>query len=95
MIQFNPDELDNFLAVVYKYMKLRGGLTQKDLALKLNASVSTMSRFINKKTKDLDPQLIAGILVVLDIPLSEVIEFIVEESEEKFKNLIAFQKRTA
>jgi transcriptional regulator with XRE-family HTH domain len=92
MIQFNPDELDNFLAVVYKYMKLRGGLTQKDLALKLNASVSTMSRFINKKTKDLDPQLIAGILVVLDIPLSEVIEFIVEESEEKFKNLIAFQR---
>lgn len=32
MIQFSADFLEGFLAVVRKYMQLRGGLTQKDLA---------------------------------------------------------------
>lgn len=92
MIQFNQDEVVNFLAVVRKYMQLRGGLSQKDLADKTGVGVSTMSRFLNQKTKELDEQMIANIVAKLNIPLHEIIDFIDEESTDRFKKLLAFYK---
>ena len=44
MINFSADFLENFLAVVRKYMQLRGGLTQKDLSEMTGVGISTMSR---------------------------------------------------
>ena len=49
MIRFSSDFLENFLAVVRKYMQLRGGLTQKDLSEQMNVGISTMSRFLKLK----------------------------------------------
>lgn len=81
-----------FLGAVRKYMQIRGGLSQKELAQKVNVGISTMSRFLNQKTKELDSQVIAAIVAKLDIPLLEVIDFIEEESTEKFKKLVSFYK---
>lgn len=92
MINFNFEEIDMFLGVVRKYMQIRGGLSQKDLAELVNVGISTMSRFLNKKTKDMDAQLIATIVAKLNIPLHEIIDFVDEESTDTFKKLIAFYK---
>jgi transcriptional regulator with XRE-family HTH domain len=92
MINFNHDYTDEFLATVRKYMQLRGGLSQKDLAESLRIGISTMSRFLNQKTKDLDPQLIANIIASLQIPLHEVIDFVDEESTLSFKKLVQFYR---
>jgi len=92
MIKFNLEFLEMFLGVVRKYMQLRGGLSQKDLAVAISVGISTMSRFINQKTKELDPQLIASIVAFLNIPLHEVIDFIAEESTQNFKKLVSFHK---
>lgn len=92
MISFIPENTEMFLAVVRKYMHLRGGLTQKDLAEMLNIGISTMSRFLNQKTKELDPQLIASIIAKLNIPLHEVIDFVDEDSTQMFKKLVSFYK---
>lgn len=92
MINFNLEEVDMFLGVVRKYMQIRGGLSQKELAELVNVGISTMSRFLNKKTKEMDAQLIATIVARLNIPLHEIIEFVEEESTDKFKKLIAFYK---
>tara|TARA_Y100000768_G_scaffold385638_1_gene372196 strand:+ start:16606 stop:17133 length:528 start_codon:yes stop_codon:yes gene_type:complete len=73
-------------------MQIRGGLSQKDLAETLNVGISTMSRFLNQKTKELDPQLIANIVASLNIPLHEIIDFIAEDSTDTFKNLVSFYK---
>lgn len=92
MAWFEQDELNNFLGVVRKYMQMRGGLSQKELAEMTETSVSTMSRFLNQKTEALDPQLIARIVAVLDIPLHEIIDFITEDFTEKFKKLVRFYR---
>jgi transcriptional regulator with XRE-family HTH domain len=92
MIRFNIDYLDDFLGSVRKYMQMRGGLSQKDLAELTGASVSTMSRFLSKKTKDLDEQIIAQIVAKLNIPLHEIIDFIDEDHTAKFKKLVQFHK---
>lgn len=92
MSYFNRDYLNMFLGVVRKYMQVRGGLSQKDLAEQTETGVSTLSRFLNQKTIDLDPQLIAKIVAKLEIPLHEVIDFIEEESEERFRKLVKFFK---
>lgn len=92
MIGFNQDQVEMFLAVVKKYMQLRGGLSQKDLADNVGIGVSTMSRFINQKTKEIDPQMIANIVAKLNIPLHEIIDFIEEDSTDTFKKLVAFYK---
>ena len=92
MIRFTPDFLENFLAVVRKYMQLRGGMTQKDLSDKMNVGISTMSRFFNLKTSNVDEQLVANITATLDIPLREIIDGIDVESEETFKRLVKFYK---
>jgi transcriptional regulator with XRE-family HTH domain len=94
MIHFNPDQVDMFLGVVRKYMQIRGGLSQKDLAESLNIGISTMSRFLSQKTKDFDPQLIASIVAKLAIPLHEIIDFVDEESTQTFKKLVQFYKGT-
>ena len=65
MAEFNSDKTDEFLGVVRKYMQVRGNLSQKDLAELTEVGVSTMSRFINRKTTDLNPQLIAKIVAKL------------------------------
>lgn len=92
MIRFNSDFLENFLAVVRKYMQLRGGLTQKDLSEMMNVGISTMSRFLNLKTSTVDEQLVANIIATLNIPLHEVIDGIEEDSTETFKRLVQFYK---
>lgn len=92
MINFDQEYTDEFLATVRKYMQLRGGLSQKDLAQSVRIGISTMSRFLNQKTKDLDPQLIANIIASLQIPLHEVIDFVDEESTLNFKKLVQFYR---
>ena len=92
MIRFNHDFLENFLAVVRKYMQLRGGLTQKDLSEMMNVGISTMSRFLNLKTSTVDEQLVANIIATLNIPLHEIIDGIEEDSTETLKRLVQFYK---
>jgi len=92
MINFNQDFIEMFLGVVRKYMQIRGGLSQKDLAEKVNVGISTMSRFLNQKTKEVDPQLIASIVAFLNIPLHEMIDFVEEDSTQTFKKLVGFYK---
>lgn len=92
MISFSQDFLENFLAVVRKYMQLRGGLTQKDLSETMNVGISTMSRFLNLKTSNVDEQLVANIIATLGIPLHEVIDGVEEDSTETFKRLVQFYK---
>jgi transcriptional regulator with XRE-family HTH domain len=92
MIRFSTDFLENFLAVVRKYMQLRGGLTQKDLSEMMNVGISTMSRFLNLKTSSVDEQLVANIIATLGIPLHEIIDGVEEESTETFKRLVQFYK---
>lgn len=90
MIRFSSDFLETFLAVVRKYMQLRGGLTQKDLSEMCGVGISTMSRFLNLKTSNVDEQLVANIIATLNIPLHEVIDGVEEESTETFKRLVRF-----
>lgn len=92
MITFTPDFLENFLAVVRKYMQLRGGITQKDLSEMTGVGISTMSRFLNLKTSSVDEQLVANIIATLNVPLHEVIDGVEEESTETFKRLVQFYK---
>ncbi len=92
MINFSADFLENFLAVVRKYMQLRGGLTQKDLSEMTGVGISTMSRFLNLKTANVDEQLVANIMATLNIPLHEVIDGVAEDSTDTFKRLVMFYK---
>lgn len=92
MISFTPDFLENFLGIVRKYMQLRGGLTQKDLSEMMNVGISTMSRFLNLKTSNVDEQLVANIIATLGIPLHEVIDGVEEDSTDTFKRLVQFYK---
>jgi transcriptional regulator with XRE-family HTH domain len=92
MIGFERDFLENFLATIRKYMQLRGSLSQKELAEKINVGVSTISRFLNQKTKDIDEQLVAKVVAYLNIPLHEMIDFIQEQHTDKFKSLVKFYR---
>lgn len=92
MIRFTPDFLENFLGIVRKYMQLRGGMTQKDLAEMAGVGISTMSRFLNLKTNSVDEQLVANIIATLGIPLHEIIDGVEEDSTETFKRLVQFYK---
>ncbi len=94
MVKFNQEFIEMFLGVVRKYMQLRGGLSQKDLAESINVGISTMSRFINQKTKEYDAQMIASIVAHLNIPLHEIIDFIEEDSTPRFKKLVSFYKES-
>jgi len=92
MAEFNKKYLDNFLGSVRKYMQMRGALSQKDLADLTDVGVSTMSRFLNQKTRDIDPQLIARIVSKLDIPIHEIIDFVEEDYADRFIRLVKFFK---
>lgn len=92
MIRFNQEFTEMFLGVVRKYMQIRGGLSQKELAVNINVGISTMSRFMNQKTKDIDPQMIAAIVSYLNVPLHEIIDFVEEASTPSFKKLVSFYK---
>ncbi len=92
MAEFNENHIEMFLGVVRKYMQMRGALSQKDLAQKAEVGVSTMSRFLNQKTSELNPQLIAKIVATLNIPMHEIIDFISEEFTDKFTRLVKFYR---
>src|SRR5690606_26927489 len=92
MAEFNRDKLEMFLGVVRKYMQIRGPMTQKDLADLTGIGVSTMSRFLNLKTSELNAQLISKIVAKLAIPLHEIIEFVEEEYTEHFVRLVKFYR---
>ncbi|MAX67386.1 MAG: helix-turn-helix transcriptional regulator [Bacteriovoracaceae bacterium] len=94
MVRFNQEFIDMFLGVVRKYMQLRGGLSQKELAEAISVGISTMSRFLNQKTKEYDAQMIASIVAYLNIPLHEIIDFIEEDSTQTFKKLVSFYKES-
>ena len=92
MSEFNKDKLYSFLGIVRKYMQVRGSLTQKDLAEMCDVGVSTMSRFLAKKTTDLNSQLIAKITASLNVPLHEMIDFVEESYADQFIRLVKFHK---
>lgn len=92
MIRFHKDFLENFIAVVRKYMQLRGSLTQQDLAEMTNVGISTMSRFFNLRASSVDEQLVANIIATLNIPLHEIIDGVEEDSTETLKRLVQFYK---
>ncbi len=92
MAEFNRDKVEMFLGVVRKYMQMRGVGSQKDLATLTEIGISTMSRFLNQKTTDLNAQLIAKITACLSIPLHEMIDFVDENFADKFIRLVKFYK---
>lgn len=57
-----------------------------------NVGISTMSRFLNLKTAQVDPQLVANIIAALNIPLHELIDGVDEGSTDTFKRLVQFYK---
>lgn len=92
MAQFNKDLIDDFLGAVRKYMHIRGPMTQRELAEATDTGVSTMSRFLNQQTQELNPNLIANITAKLKIPLHEIIDFVDEEYVDEFERLVRFYK---
>lgn len=92
MAQFVEENIGLFLGVVRKYMQVRGGLSQKELSEMAGVGVSTMSRFLNQKTSELNPQLIAKIVAKLSIPPHEIIDFVDESFSEHFIRLVKFYK---
>lgn len=92
MSQFIKENVDLFLGAVRKYMQVRGPMSQKELAELTQTGVSTMSRFLNQQTKELNPQLIAQIVAKLNIPLHEIIDFVEESYTEQFVRLVKFYK---
>jgi len=92
MAEFKREKIETYLGVVRKYMQVRGGLTQKDLAEQTDVGVSTMSRFLSQKSTELNPQLIAKITAKLNIPLHEMIDFVDEGFAERFIRLVKFYK---
>lgn len=92
MAEFHANKLEVFLGVVRKYMQVRGNLSQKDLAELTEVGVSTMSRFLNQKTSELNAQLISKIVAKLNIPLHEIIDFVDESYADKFVRLVRFYK---
>lgn len=92
MAQFDKDQLPLFLGVVRKYMEIRGPMTQRELAESTDTGVSTMSRFLNQQTQELNPNLIAKITATLNIPAMEIIDFVDEGYSEEFLRLVRFYK---
>lgn len=94
MSGFNTEQIENFLGAVRKYMQLRGNLSQKDLSELTGVGVSTISRFLNRKTQVMDEQVIARIVAKLNIPLFEILEFIHEDYQGRFQRLVKFYKES-
>ncbi len=92
MSQFKKELIDDFLGTVRKYMQIRGPMTQRELAEATDTGVSTMSRFLNQQTQELNPNLIANITAKLEIPLYEIIDFVEESYVAEFERLVKFYK---
>jgi hypothetical protein len=92
MSQFDKDRVEIFLGAVRKYMQVRGPMSQKDLAEVTDTGVSTMSRFLNQQTVELNANLIANITAKLSIPLHEIIDFVEESYTDQFIRLVKFYK---
>ena len=92
MSQFKKELIDDFLGTVRKYMQIRGPMTQRELAEATDTGVSTMSRFLNQQTQELNPNLIANITAKLEIPLYEIIDFVEEAYVTEFERLVKFYK---
>lgn len=92
MAQFKRENIDIFLGVVRKYMQVRGGISQKDLAELTETGVSTISRFLNQKTSELNSQLIAKIVARLHVPMHEIIDFVEEDYSDRFIKLVKFYR---
>ncbi len=92
MAQFDREKLPLFLGAVRKYMEIRGPMTQRELAEATDTGVSTMSRFLNQQTQELNPNLIAKITAKLNIPAMEIIDFVEEDYSDEFLRLVRFFK---
>lgn len=92
MSQFDKDNVEIFLGAVRKYMQVRGPMSQKELAEITDTGVSTMSRFLNQQTVELNANLIANITAKLSIPLHEIIDFVEETYTDQFIRLVKFYK---
>ncbi|MEC7277520.1 MAG: helix-turn-helix transcriptional regulator [Bdellovibrionota bacterium] len=92
MAQFHKDKVSLFLGAVRKYMEIRGPMTQRELAEATDTGVSTMSRFLNQQTQELNPNLIAKITAILNIPPMEIIDFVEEDYSSEFLRLVRFYK---
>ena len=92
MAQFHKDKISLFLGAVRKYMEIRGPMTQRELAEATDTGVSTMSRFLNQQTQELNPNLIAKITATLNIPPMEIIDFVEEDYSPEFLRLVRFYK---
>ncbi len=92
MSQFDKDRVEIFLGAVRKYMQVRGPMSQKELAEITDTGVSTMSRFLNQQTVELNANLIANITAKLSIPLHEIIDFVEESYTDQFIRLVKFYK---
>jgi transcriptional regulator with XRE-family HTH domain len=92
MAQFQKDKVTLFLGAVRKYMQMRGPMNQRELAEATDTGVSTMSRFLNQQTQELNPSLIANITAKLNIPLHEIIDFVEEDYTDQFMRLVKFHK---
>jgi transcriptional regulator with XRE-family HTH domain len=92
MAQFQKDKVTLFLGAVRKYMQMRGPMNQRELAEATDTGVSTMSRFLNQQTQELNPNLIANITAKLNIPLHEIIDFVEEDYTDQFMRLVKFFK---
>ncbi len=92
MSQFKKDLVADFLGTVRKYMQIRGPMTQRELAEATDTGVSTMSRFLNQQTQELNPNLIANITAKLNMPLYEIIDFVDEGYVDEFERLVKFYK---
>lgn len=92
MSQFDKDRIEIFLGAVRKYMQVRGPMSQKELAEVTDTGVSTMSRFLNQQTKEMNANLIANITAKLSIPLHEIIDFVEESYTDQFIRLVKFYK---
>lgn len=92
MIRFSPEFHENFVQVMWKYMRLRGDMKQTELASKLGIAPSTISRFVNVKTVNVEETLVAQIIAILEIPLHEIIDWVEEDSTERLKRLVKVYK---
>jgi len=90
MSEFKREKLEYFLSVTRKYMQLKGALSQKELAEKIDVGPSSMSRFLSQKSTELNVQFIAKIVAFLQIPLHEMIDFVDDDYQDRFIKTVRF-----
>lgn len=86
------EKLKQLVEIIEKYMFHRGNLSQKNLADRTGIGVATVSRLLNLQIKNPSDQDIVKIVARLNIPMSEVIDFIYADDQDEFINLVKFYK---